>query len=211
MTSAGATTVADLEGALRAHVRAAEGVVDLLPAVHEVGSVLCGAFAAGNRLYAFGNGGSAAEAQHLVAEFVGRFHRTRRALPAVSLTTDPSVVTCIANDFSFDSLFARQVAALAGPGDVVVAFTTSGRSPNVVQGLAAARERGAITVLFGAGDGADAAPLADHLLLVRSDDTARVQEMHLLLLHLLSEIMDRWAEQTEIGTSASSSERPDGP
>ena len=114
-------------------------------------------------------------------------------MPAVALSVDPSVVTCIGNDYSFDDLFARQVTALACAGDVVAGFTTSGRSPNVVRGLAAARTAGATTVLFGAGDGGDAGTHADLALLAPSGTTARTQEMHLLLLHLLSEWVDAWA------------------
>ena len=186
-----------LERAVREHVRVAERTLDLLPVLGGIGVALCTSFAGSGRLYTFGNGGSAADAQHLVAEMIGRFDRDRRPLPAVSLTTDPSVVSCIGNDFDFEHVFARQVTALAGPGDIVIAFTTSGRSPNVVAGLAAARERGATTVLFGAGDGGRAAVHADHRLLVRSDDTPRIQEMHLLLLHLLSEIVDSWAGHTQ--------------
>ena len=187
----------DLEAGLRAHIAVTEASRVLLGSVGIIGDVMCEAFAAGHRVYAFGNGGSAAEAQHLVAEFVGRFRVERRALPAISLTTDPSVVTSIGNDYDFDQIFARQVTAMVGPGDVVVAFTTSGRSPNIVRGLATARAVGATTVLFGAGDGADAAPHADHRLLVPTGDPARAQEVHLLLLHLLSDVIDRWAVRSE--------------
>jgi D-sedoheptulose 7-phosphate isomerase len=142
---------------------------------------------------ACGNGGSAADAQHLAGELVGRFKRERRPLAAVALSVDPSVVTCIANDYSFDDVFARQVEALARPGDVVVAYTTSGRSENVVRALAAARAAGATTVLFAGGDGAPANEHADHSLVVPSSSTARVQEMHLLLMHLVIEQVDAWA------------------
>lgn len=175
------------------HVAVARGLEPLLPSLEAVVDVLVRAFEAGGRLYAFGNGGSAADAQHLAAELVGRYRRDRPPLPAVALTTDPSVVTCIANDYAFDEVFARQVAALAGPGDVVAAFTTSGRSPNVVRGLEAARAAGATTVLFTGGSGGPAADAADHVLAVPSTTTARTQEMHLLLLHLLSEQVDAWA------------------
>ncbi len=190
---------ADLELEVRAHIRAAERIVELLPTVGVVGDVLCRAFASGGRLYAFGNGGSAADAQHLVAEMMGRFRVHRMSLPAVALTTDPSVITCIVNDFALEDMFARQVSALVGPGDVVVAFTTSGRSPNVVRGLDIARTRGATTILFGSGTGDTAARYAQHALLVQADGTARVQEMHALLLHLVSEIVDRWAATTTSG------------
>ncbi|MEA2519757.1 MAG: D-sedoheptulose 7-phosphate isomerase [Chloroflexota bacterium] len=182
-----------LRAALEDHRAVAAEVESLLPVAAEVAARLCEAFAAGGRLYSFGNGGSAADAQHLAAEMIGRYRRARRPLPAVSLVTDPSVVSCIANDFSYDEVFARQVEALAEPRDVVVGFTTSGRSPSVVAGLRAARSVGATTVLFGAGDGADAAAEADIALLVPSTATARIQEVHLLFLHLVSEVVDAWA------------------
>ena len=187
------TTLADLQVEVRSHETAVDGVSDLLPAVLAVATAICTAFDQGGRLYAFGNGGSAADAQHLVAELVGRFRRQRRPLPAIALTTDPSVMTALGNDFDFASVFERQVVAHARPNDIVVAFTTSGRSPNVVNGLAAARKQGATTVLIGGGDGGEAAALADHALLSRDDSAARVQEVHLLVLHLVSEVIDSWA------------------
>lgn len=177
------------------HVETARSVEGLLPALHRVSGALIGCLAAGGRLYTFGNGGSAADAQHLAGELIGRYRRERRPLPAVALSVDPSVMTCIGNDYGFEAAFARQVTALAGPGDVVAAFTTSGRSPNVVAGLAAARAAGAVTVLF-TGAGGPTSPAgawADHVLAVPSEVTARIQEMHLLLLHLLSERVDAWA------------------
>jgi D-sedoheptulose 7-phosphate isomerase len=185
----------DVSRELADHLTVAHEVAGLLDPLRVVGRLLCEAFGAGGRLYTFGNGGSAADAQHLVAEFVGRFRRERPPLPAVALTVDPSVVTCIGNDYSFDDVFARSVQALARKGDVVAGFTTSGRSPNVVRGLESAQQMGATTVLFAAGDGGDAAKYADHALLVPSTSTARIQEMHLLLLHLLSEIVDAWAAE----------------
>ena len=170
------------------------GVMEpLLPVLDDIADRLRSSFESGGRLYTFGNGGSAADAQHLAAELIGRYKRTRRPLPAMSLVVDPSVVSCIANDFGYDDVFARQVEALARPGDVVIGFSTSGRSPSVVRGLAAGRAAGATTVLFGAGDGGPAAGEADVTLLVPSATTARIQEMHLLCLHLLSEAMDAWA------------------
>lgn len=176
----------------RAVVEAMDG---LLPVLAEVTERLCATFEAGGRLYTFGNGGSAADAQHLAAELIGRYKRDRRPLPAVALSVDPSVVTCIANDYAYEDVFARQVQALARPGDVVAGFTTSGRSENVVRGLAAGRRAGATTVLFGGGraGGGAAAEHADLALIVPSATTARVQEMHVLLLHALSEEVDAWA------------------
>jgi D-sedoheptulose 7-phosphate isomerase len=145
-------------------------------------------------VFSFGNGGSAADAQHLAAELVGRYRRERRPLPATALSVDPSTVTAIANDFSFDELFARQVCGLVAAGDAVVAFSTSGRAANVVAGLAAARELGATTVLFcGGNEDAPARAHADHVLAVPSTTTARIQELHLLLLHLVVDQVDAWA------------------
>ncbi len=183
--------------AIQAHLddhRAVAAEVDsLIPAVRDLTERLCEAFEAGARVYTFGNGGSAADAQHLAAELIGRYQRDRRPLPAIALTVDPSVLTCIANDYDFDQLFARQIEALALPGDIVIGFTTSGRSSNVVNGLDAARRAGATSVLFGGGDGGRARDHADVTLLVPSDVTARIQEMHLLFLHLVSEGVDAWA------------------
>ncbi|MEU0597414.1 SIS domain-containing protein [Streptomyces sp. NPDC006393] len=177
------------------HVDLARRVEQLLPQLLEISRRLVAVYEAGGRLYTFGNGGSAADAQHLAAELVGRYLRERRPLPALALSVDPSVTTCISNDYDFDDLFSRQIEAFAGPGDMVLAFTTSGRSENVVRGLKTARDRGALTVLFGGGDGGPAAEHADLALLVPSTTTARTQEMHLLLLHLLSEQIDAWAAE----------------
>ena len=174
----------------------------LLPVLAEVGDRVCAALDAGGRVYTFGNGGSAADAQHLAAELVGRYKRDRRPLPAVALSVDPSVLTCIANDYAYEDVFGRQVQALVGPRDVVIGFSTSGRSPNVVNGLAAARQVRATTVLFTGGDGGAARQEADLALVVPSTTTARIQEMHLLLLHLLSEHVDAWAAGDDGGAKS---------
>jgi D-sedoheptulose 7-phosphate isomerase len=179
--------------ALAEHLALAIQVEQLLPRVDEVGDVLVGALAVAGRIYTFGNGGSAVDANHFAEELVGRFKRERRPLPAQSLANDSAAITCIANDYSFDEVFERQVRAFARPGDVVLAFSTSGRSENVVRGLAAARELGATTVLLGGGDGGPAAAHADHALVVPSSSTARIQEMHVFLLHVLIDKIDRWA------------------
>jgi D-sedoheptulose 7-phosphate isomerase len=182
---------------LAEHLQTAAATAALLPAAREVADLLCARFAAGGRLYTLGNGGSAADAQHLSGEMIGRFKRERRPLPAVTLSTDPTVMTCIANDYRFDDVFSRQLMALLRPGDVVAAFTTSGRSPDVVEALRVTQERGGTTVLFGGGDGGPAAAHADHPLLVPSTVTARIQEMHTFLLHTISEGVDVWAAGTE--------------
>src|SRR4051794_41671785 len=179
--------------AIAEHVALARTIEEMLPQVDEVVAELVACYDRGGRVYTFGNGGSAADSLHFAEELVARFKRERRPLAAQSLAADPTVLTCIANDYEFDELFARQVRAFARPGDVVVGFTTSGRSANVVRGLAAAREAGATTVLFAGGGGAPASDHADHALIVPSDSTARVQEMHVLLLHLTLEQVDEWA------------------
>jgi D-sedoheptulose 7-phosphate isomerase len=178
---------------LAQHAQLVEHVAALLPALDAVAERAIATFEGGGRVYTFGNGGSATQAQHLVGELTGRYKRDRRPLPALALSADPALLTCIANDYSFDDVFARQIEAFATEADLAMGFTTSGRSPNVVRGLQAARRQGATTVLFGGGDGAPAAEHADHPLIVPSSHTARVQEMHLLLLHLLAERVDAWA------------------
>jgi D-sedoheptulose 7-phosphate isomerase len=124
---------------------------------------------------------------------VARFKRERRPLAAQSLAADPTALTCIANDYEYDDVFARQVRAFARDGDVAIGFTTSGRSKNVVRALEAAREAGAVTVVFGGGEGEPAASSADYALIVPSSSTARVQEMHVLMLHMILEQVDMWA------------------
>jgi D-sedoheptulose 7-phosphate isomerase len=178
---------------LAAYQRSAAAMTGLLPEVLAVADLVCRAYAAGGVVYTFGNGGSAADAQHLTGELIGHYRRDRRPLPAVTLTCDPTVMTCIGNDYDFDDAFARQVEALVRPGDVVVAFSTSGRSPNVVAGLAAGRARGATTVLCCGRCGGPAAEHADVLLAAPADQTARIQELHTLMLHLISEHVDAWA------------------
>jgi D-sedoheptulose 7-phosphate isomerase len=179
--------------ALAEHAALVAGIDELLPSVDDAAPMITEAFEREGRVIAFGNGGRAAGAQHLAGELVGRFDTTRRPLPAMALSVDPSVVTCIANDFSFEDVFARQVRAHARPGDVVVGYTTSGRSENVVRGLRAARDAGAAAVVFAGGDGMPAVEHADVALVVPSTSTARVQEMHVLLIHLVMEQVDAWA------------------
>ena len=186
MTRAGETALAE-------HRALLDDVAELLPRVAAVGELLVRTFEADGRVYTFGNGGSAVDANHFAEELVGRFARKRRPLPAQSLSVDAAALTCIANDYSFEEVFERQVQAFVRAGDVAVAFSTSGRSPNVVAGLAAAREAGATTVLFGGGDGGPAAAHADHALLVPSGSTARIQELHVLFLHVVIDHVDRWA------------------
>jgi D-sedoheptulose 7-phosphate isomerase len=176
---------------LAEHLELAARLEPLLEPADRVARELVAALEQGGRVYTFGNGGSSADAAHFAEELLGRFKRERRPLPAQSLSIDASALTCIANDYSYDEVFERQVRGFVRDGDVVIGFSTSGRSPNVVRGLAAAQELGAITVLFGGGP--PAADHADVVLTIPSESTARVQEMHVLLLHLILEQVDEWA------------------
>lgn len=190
------------------HVATARAMEQLLPAVRDVAAALVGVYESDRVLYTFGNGGSAADAQHFSGELIGHYRHDRRPLPAVTLTTDATVLTCIANDYSFDDAFSRQVQALARPADVVVAFTTSGKSPNVVTALAAARANGATTVLFAGGDGGPAKAHADYSLLVPSTTTPRIQEMHTFMLHVISETLDEWALATDPAATVAATAAP---
>jgi D-sedoheptulose 7-phosphate isomerase len=156
----------------------------------EVGRSMARSVAAGGRVLAFGNGGSAADAQHLAGELVGRYLRDRAALSAIALTTDPSVITAVANDMGYESVFRRQVEAHGRAGDVAVGISTSGRSPNVLQALAAARERGLVTVALTGGGGGLLPGRVDYLIDVPTTATPRIQEVHGMVVHLLCEIVE---------------------
>ena len=160
----------------------------LARAVELVGDAL----AAERKVLLFGNGGSAADAQHIAAEFVGRFARERRALPALALTTDTSALTAIANDYGYEHVFARQVHALGVAGDVALAISTSGRSPNVLRAVEACRERGVRTIGLTGGDGGPLATMVEVSLRVSaSTHSARIQETHILVGHVICELVDR--------------------
>ena len=162
---------------------------DLQPLARAVDAI-ADAFGNGQALLVFGNGGSAADAQHFVTEFVGRYQRERRAVPALALTADTSLMTAVANDYGFDRVFARQIEAFGAPGDIALGITTSGNSPNVVEGLKAAAERGMIVIALTGRDGGAAGQLADIHVNVPHEATARVQEAHIVLLHAICELVE---------------------
>jgi len=145
----------------------------------------------GGKLLIMGNGGSAADAQHFAAELVGRFRRERAALPAIALNTDTSILTAVGNDYGFDAIFLRQIEALARPGDIVCAISTSGRSLNIVKGLAAARQRGCATLALVGGTGGAILGLADVSIMVPSEQTPFIQEAHITIIHILCELIER--------------------
>ena len=148
------------------------------------------AIASGHTVYLMGNGGSACDCQHFAAELVGRFQKERQAMASVALTTDTSILTALANDYGFESVFARQVEAMVRTGDVVVGLSTSGNSPNILKGLAKARERGALTVGMTGRSGGAVKDLCDICIRIPSEVTARIQEAHLLVEHLVCQRLE---------------------
>jgi len=166
--------------------------------IAQVAALMVRAFREGRKVLLFGNGGSATDAAHIAAEFVGRYKRERKPLPAIALATDIAAITCIANDYGFDELFARQVRAHGQKGDIAIAISTSGNSPNVLKGVAAARECGMITIAWTGGTGGTLAGLVDHPFVVPSTVTARIQESHITLGHVLCELV----EETLLGTAS---------
>jgi D-sedoheptulose 7-phosphate isomerase len=158
--------------------------------VLEAGQRMARSLRAGGKVLVFGNGGSAADAQHLAGELVGRYLLDRRALPAIALTTDPTILTAVANDMGFDAVFRRQVEAHGRPGDVAIGISTSGRSRNVLAALEWARAHQLVTVGLTGGGGGPLAALSDHLIDVPSSDTPRIQEVHGLVIHLLCQIVE---------------------
>jgi D-sedoheptulose 7-phosphate isomerase len=155
----------------------------LLAAARTTAGVIIAALRSGNKLLIIGNGGSAADAQHIAAEIVGRYKQDRPAWAAIALTTDTSALTAIANDYGFERVFARQVEGLGARGDVLLALSTSGRSPNILAALRTARERGLVTIGFTGTKGEAMGADCDHLLVAPSDDTAVVQQIHLTIAH----------------------------
>jgi D-sedoheptulose 7-phosphate isomerase len=184
-------------------VAAVRAVVDACIAVHErlreenlqpvadAAAAILAASTGGSKVLVFGNGGSAADAQHLATDLVGRFQRERRALAAVALTADSSLLTAVANDYAFDRVFVRQIEALGIRGDLAFGISTSGRSTNVVEGLRAARARGLRTIALTGRDGGPAGALADIHINVPDPSTARVQEAHRTLIHAICELVER--------------------
>jgi D-sedoheptulose 7-phosphate isomerase len=158
--------------------------------VERAASLIADAFKANGKLLIFGNGGSAADAQHVAGELVNRFLQKRRGLPAIALTTDGGVLTCIANDTGFENVFARQIEALGAKGDVCLAISTSGTSANIARACEQAREQGISVIGLLGRDGGQTAPLCDLALIVESDDTQRIQETHNLIGHVLCELIE---------------------
>lgn len=182
---------APADAALREHIEVAVALRSFLPTVAAMAAKVVETLRREGRVFLCGNGGSAADAQHLAAEFVGRFLRDRRPLPAVALTTDTSVLTAVANDFDYAEVFARQLAALGRPDDLLIAISTSGDSPNVLRAAEVARRRRIAVIGLTGRTGGKLLPLCDLCLCVPSDATPRIQEMHILVGHVLCEAAER--------------------
>jgi D-sedoheptulose 7-phosphate isomerase len=163
----------------------------LVATVSSVTEIMIDAFRAGNKVLLFGNGGSAADAQHIAAEFVGRFAFDRPALPALALSVNTSCVTAIGNDYGFDLVFSRQLEALAHRGDVAIGISTSGQSPNVLRAMATAKKMGLHKVGLTGAAGSKLADAVDHCICVPSTETPRIQECHILVAHIISELVEQ--------------------
>ena len=156
----------------------------------QVATLIAKAFDNGNKVLLFGNGGSSTDAAHIAAEFVGRYKKERVPLPAIALATDIAAITCIANDYGYEELFARQVRAHGRKGDIAIGISTSGNSPNVLRGITAAQECGLTTVAWTGGTGGKLAGLVDYPFVVPSTLTSRIQESHITLGHVLCELVE---------------------
>jgi D-sedoheptulose 7-phosphate isomerase len=179
-----------LRDAIEAATESLRALSSLEPQMAQAADIIDQCLRAGNKLLVCGNGGSAADASHFATELVVRFVKDRRALPAICLTSDSGILTAAGNDYGFDEVFARQVAAFGAPGDVLICLTTSGKSRNLIRALEEAKARKLKTVAFLGRDGGSSIGIADIDLLVRSDSTARVQEAHQLMLHVLCETIE---------------------
>ncbi len=181
-----------LNESLQQHLETIRSLLDSqLEQIEESGRLICETLAAGRKILLCGNGGSAADAQHIAAELVGRYERHRKSFPAISLTTDTSALTALSNDYGYDEVFSRQIQGLAAEGDLLIAISTSGKSPNIVKAVQQAKVQGCRTLALAGCSGEPLASQCDFALIVASDRTARVQEAHITIGHLWCEIVDR--------------------
>ncbi len=180
----------NINASIAAHRRVIDAVEGIAPAIVAVAELLKKTFRADRRVFACGNGGSAADAQHFASELTGRYEKDRRAYPAIALTTDASALTAIGNDYGYARVFARQLEALARAGDVLIAISTSGDSANVIAAVEYARDHKITSVGLLGRDGGKLLPLVDHALVIPATRTGRIQEAHILILHLLCEAFE---------------------
>jgi D-sedoheptulose 7-phosphate isomerase len=174
----------------QSHISVVQSLHAIQDAIDQTVDLLVQAISRGSKLLICGNGGSAADAQHFAAEIVGRFKKERRPWPAMALTTDTSILTAVGNDYGFDEVFARQVAGIGKPGDILMGISTSGNSPNVLKAVETARDMDMITSGLLGKDGGNLAIAVDYPLVVQSRDTARIQEAHIFLIHYMAECLE---------------------
>jgi D-sedoheptulose 7-phosphate isomerase len=184
----------DIDKTIQEHLDVVAGVRLLASDIAVVAGCVADCLAAGGKVLWMGNGGSAANSQHLAAELVGRYSRERSGLASIALTTDTSILTAVANDYGYEKIFARQIDALCHAGDVVIGISTSGNSPNVIEALKIANKRKATTVGFAGGDGGAMQSEVQHCLIVPSNVTARIQEAHILIGHMICD----WVEASVV-------------
>lgn len=182
----------ELQALVESHQKAVEKsfTSEGLEALEAVSREIIKAFKEGRKLLLCGNGGSAADSQHIAAEFIGRFKRERRSLPSIALTTDTSIITALANDYNYDMIFSRQIEGLGQKGDVLIAISTSGNSKNVIEAVKQAQKQGLVTIGFTGASGGALKPLADICFCAQSNKTPHVQEIHITALHAVSEVVE---------------------
>lgn len=180
-----------IEESIRNSISAKEGLLSQLDVIGQIADEICSACRKGNKLLICGNGGSAADSQHFAAELVGRFKKERKALPAISLTTDTSAMTAIGNDYGFEKVFSRQVEALGNEGDILIGISTSGNSKNIVEAVAEARRRKMRAICLLGNDGGLLKNKCDASLTIKSEDTPRIQESHILAIHIICDMVEQ--------------------
>ena len=186
----------EIEEGLRESIRIKEKILEEgIGQIAAIAEVILRSLKGGGKGILFGNGGSAADAQHIAAELVGRFRKERKAIPAIALSTNTSVVTAIGNDYGFERIFARQMEAMANPADVALGISTSGNADNVIKAIGVAREKGISTIALTGGDGGKLAQLADISFIVPSEETPRIQEAHITIGHLICQIVEEQVDE----------------
>jgi len=180
-----------IEQEINEHIIVAEQMHSLTDDIAKISSICINSIRSGGKILIFGNGGSAADAQHIAAELVGRYKSERKGLPAVALTTDTSALTSIGNDFGYDQIFQRQIEALAKPEDIVIGISTSGNSLNVISALKLSKKKGCKTIGLSGSDGGDMNKICDVNVVVPASDTPRIQEMHILIGHTMCHLIEQ--------------------
>ncbi|HIG65233.1 MAG TPA: SIS domain-containing protein [Methyloprofundus sp.] len=188
------TAANDFSDVIQEHQQVFSQLSGYSPLITAASKLIISTLISGHKILLCGNGGSAADCQHFAAELVIRYHKNRRAYPAIALTTDTSILTAHPNDFSFDSLFSRQVEALGSEGDCLIAFSTSGNSENIIQASISAKQQNMSVIGLMGGDGGRLKPLVDMPIIVPSTTTARIQEAHMLIYHWWCEMLDEVAD-----------------